>query len=81
MKREHLKSMRLLFEMDQKDYEHCTRRFTRGSARSIIIRDGTVAIIPSCLSVKRVCWSDCCQRDISKTNAAKKAAFSGRRKR
>ena len=32
--------MRLLFEMDKKDYEHCTHRFVRNSARSIIIRDG-----------------------------------------
>ena len=29
--------MRLLFEMDKKDYEHCTHRFVRNSARSIII--------------------------------------------
>ena len=29
--------MRLLFEMDKQDYEHCTRRFVRNSARSIII--------------------------------------------
>ena len=39
--------MRLLFEMDQKDYAHCTHTFTRDSARSIIIRDGKVAMIHS----------------------------------
>ena len=39
--------MRLLFEMDKKDYAHCTRRFVRNSARSIIIRDGKIAMIHS----------------------------------
>ena len=39
--------MRLLFEMDKKDYAHCTHTFTRDSARSIIIRDGKVAMIHS----------------------------------
>ena len=39
--------MRLLFEMDKKDYAHCTRRFVRDSARSIIIRDGKIAMIHS----------------------------------
>ena len=39
--------MRLLFEMDKQDYEHCTRRFVRNSARSIIIRDGKIAMIHS----------------------------------
>ena len=39
--------MRLLFEMDQKNYERCTRRFVRDSARSIIIRDGKIAMIHS----------------------------------
>ena len=39
--------MRLLFEMDQKDYAHCTHTFTRHSARSIIIKDGKVAMIRS----------------------------------
>ena len=39
--------MRLLFVMDRKDYEHCTRRFVRNSARSIIIRDGKIAMIHS----------------------------------
>ena len=37
-------NMRLLFEMDQKDYAHCTHRFVRNSARSIIIRDGKIAM-------------------------------------
>ena len=41
------KQMRLLFEMDKKDYAHCTHAFTRNSARSIIIRDGKVAMIHS----------------------------------
>ena len=39
--------MRLLFVMDKKDYEHCTHRFVRNSARSIIIRDGKIAMIHS----------------------------------
>ena len=39
--------MRLLFEMDKKDYEYCTHRFVRNSARSIIIRDGKIAMIHS----------------------------------
>lgn len=39
--------MRLLFEMDKKDYASCTHTFTRDSARSIIIRDGRVAMIHS----------------------------------
>ncbi len=39
--------MRLLFEMDKKDYAECTHTFTRDSARSIIIRDGKVAMIHS----------------------------------
>ena len=39
--------MRLLFEMDKKDYAQCTHTFTRNSARSIIIRDGKVAMIHS----------------------------------
>ena len=38
---------RLLFEIDKKDYAHCTRRFVRNSARSIIIRDGKIAMIHS----------------------------------
>lgn len=39
--------MRLLFEMDQKDYEACTHTFVRNSARSIIVSDGTVAMVHS----------------------------------
>ena len=39
--------MRLLFEMDKKDYGGCTRSFTRDSARSIIIRNGKIAMIHS----------------------------------
>ena len=39
--------MRLLFEMDKKDYAQCTHIFTRNSARSIIVRDGRVAMIHS----------------------------------
>ena len=39
--------MRLLFEMDKKDYGGCTRSFTRDSARSIIIRKDKIAMIHS----------------------------------
>ena len=39
--------MRLLFEMDKKDYGGCTRTFMRDSARSIIIRNGKIAMIHS----------------------------------
>ena len=39
--------MRLLFEMDKKDYGECTQTFARDSARSIIIRDGRIAMIHS----------------------------------
>ena len=39
--------MRLLFEMDKKDYGGCTHSFTRDSARSIIIRNGKIAMIHS----------------------------------
>ena len=39
--------MRILFEMDRKDYSRCTRTFTRDSARSIIIRNGRVAMVHS----------------------------------
>ena len=39
--------MRLLFEMDKKDYGGCARSFTRDSARSIIIRNGKIAMIHS----------------------------------
>lgn len=37
--------MRLLFEMDKKDYTACTHSFIRNSARSIIIRDKRIAMI------------------------------------
>lgn len=39
--------MRLLFEMDRKDYDHCTHSFVRNSARSIIIRNRKIAMIHS----------------------------------
>ena len=39
--------MRLLFEMDKKDYDACTQFFTRDSARSIMIRNGKLAMIHS----------------------------------
>ena len=39
--------MRLLFEIDKQDYADCTYTFVRNSARSIILRDGKVAMIHS----------------------------------
>ena len=39
--------MRQLFDMDRHDYDDCTRAFVRDSARSIIIRDGKVAMVHS----------------------------------
>ena len=39
--------MKLLFEMDKKDYGECTRSFARDSARSIIIKNGKIAMIHS----------------------------------
>lgn len=39
--------MRQLFEMDKKDYAGCTHSFVRNSARSIIIRNGKIAMIHS----------------------------------
>ena len=39
--------MRLLFEMDKRDYDNCTNTFVRNSARSIIIRDKRLAMIHS----------------------------------
>ena len=39
--------MRLLFDLDQKDYEGCSHSFVRDSARSIIIRNGRIALIHS----------------------------------
>ena len=37
--------MGMLFEMDKHDYAECSHTFTHPSARSIIIRDGKVAMI------------------------------------
>ncbi len=39
--------MRTLFEMDKMDYSGCTHTFIRNSARSIIIRNGRVAMVHS----------------------------------
>lgn len=39
--------MRLLFEMDKRDYDQCTHLFVRNSARSIIIKNKKVAMIYS----------------------------------
>lgn len=39
--------MRLLFEIDKRDYNNCARNYVRNSARSIIIRDKKVAMIHS----------------------------------
>ena len=39
--------MRLLFELDRKDYGQCTRAYVRNSARSIIISSGQVAMVHS----------------------------------
>ena len=39
--------MRLLFELDRKDYGQCTRTYVRNSARSIIIFSGQVAMVHS----------------------------------
>lgn len=39
--------MRLLFEMDKKDYGKCTHTFIRNSARSIIIVNNKIAMIHS----------------------------------
>ena len=39
--------MRLLFELDKRDYENCTHTFVRNSARSIIISGRTLAMIHS----------------------------------
>ncbi len=41
--------MRLLFEMDKRDYQTCTSTFARNSARSIVIRDGKAAMVHSLL--------------------------------
>lgn len=39
--------MRLLFEIDKRDYENCTHSFVRNSARSIIVSDKKIAMIHS----------------------------------
>lgn len=39
--------MRLLFEMDEHDYNDCTHTFVRNSARSIIFSQGKIAMIHS----------------------------------
>ena len=39
--------MRLLFELDRHDYDNCTHSFVRNSARSIIIRNGKIAMVHS----------------------------------
>ena len=39
--------MRLLFEIDKKDYSQCTRTVIRNSARSIIIKNNKIAMIHS----------------------------------
>ena len=39
--------MRRLFDLDAKDYAACTRTFVRDSARSIIIRNGRIAMVHS----------------------------------
>lgn len=39
--------MRLLFEMDKKDYANCSHSLVRNSARSIIISDKKIAMIHS----------------------------------
>lgn len=39
--------MRLLFDMDRMDYGECTHTFTRNFARSIVIRNGKIAMLHS----------------------------------
>ena len=39
--------MRLLFEMDQKDYDPTGRAFIRPSVRGILLLDGKVAMVHS----------------------------------
>ena len=43
--------MRLLFELDRKDYRQCTRTYVRNSARSIIISGGKIAMVHSLKTV------------------------------
>lgn len=37
--------MRLLFDLDRKDYGQCTQTYIRDSARSIIISNGKIAMV------------------------------------
>lgn len=39
--------MRTLFDLDQKNYDECTHTYIRNSARSIIIKDGLIAMVHS----------------------------------
>lgn len=39
--------MRLLFELDKNDYANCTHTFVRDSARSIVLKNGLVAMVHS----------------------------------
>lgn len=39
--------MRRIFELDKKDYANCTHTFVRDSARSIILKNGLVAMVHS----------------------------------
>lgn len=39
--------MRLLFDMDRKDYDQCTHQYMRNSSRAIIIRDNKLAMVHS----------------------------------
>ena len=39
--------MRTLFDLDQKNYDKCTHTYVRNSARSIIIRNGLIAMVHS----------------------------------
>lgn len=41
--------MRLLFNLDKKDYKNCTKTYIRNSARSIIIKNRTLAMVHSLL--------------------------------
>ena len=46
-KRNGCENMRLLFEMDKKDYAGCTRTYVRNSARSVIITEQKIAMVHS----------------------------------
>ena len=39
--------MRLLFDIDSKDYASCTHTYVRNSARAVIIRQGKIAMVHS----------------------------------